>query len=177
MVAAGMHRSKPCAACGGDIVQFEPPASIQSVDRAALPTACRRCGQICVNGKPLRFSQALRQQVTGIAEEAASQGRSARQKLLSDPAIRVEKYFDHVYRTGFVHGFVRALAWSTHQTKEGRLKRLRRLWQGSLKISGPTEVEIRMRPEVFLEFQQLIDWDGPLRGEHAQGPSDVDRAG
>lgn len=176
MAAAGTHRSKPCSACGGDLFQFEPPAAIRSVDREAFPTACRRCGQICVEGKPLPFPPAFRQKVAGIAEEAALQAQSARQKLLSDPAVRVEKYFDHVYRAGFVHGFVRALAWFTHNAKEGRLKRLRGLWRDTAKTHEAQDVHIRMRHEAFLEFDRLLERDVAPRGEHAQGPSDADRA-
>jgi hypothetical protein len=169
--------SRTCRACGGELFRFEPPASIRGVERSALPTACQRCGQICVDGTPLAFPPAFQEKVAGIAEESARQARLARQQLLSDPAVRVEKYFDHVYRTGFVHGFVRALAWFTHQAKEGRLRRLRRIWRAADRSPSTAEVEIRMSPEAYSEFERLIELDVFARGDDAQGASNAGQAG
>jgi hypothetical protein len=168
--------SRTCRACGGELFRFEPPASIRGVERSALPTACQRCGQICVDGAPLAFPPAFQEKVAGIAEESARQARLARQQLLSDPAVRVEKYFDHVYRTGFVHGFVRALAWFTHYAKEGRLRRLRRIWRDSAKSPSPTQVETRMPPEAFSEFDRLIEMDWFARGSNAESASNAGSA-
>ena len=175
MAAANPQHSKTCAACGGDLFQFEPPSSIKGIDSTALPAACRRCGQISVSGKPLRFPPAFQQKVAGIAEEAARQGQVAQRELIADPNLRVEKYFAEVYRTGFLHGFTRALAWFTHYGKEGRLTRLRRLWSSAEKNEISPLVEIRMQPTEFDEFNQLLAMSALAREEHAQGPSNLDR--
>lgn len=168
---------KTCAACGGELFQFTPPPSIRAVRTPLLPTACRRCGQICIEGTPLALPEALERNVAGIAEEAARQGQLARAELVTNPNVRVEKYFDHVYRTGFVHGFVRALAWFTHQVKEGRLKRLRRLWRDAERIEETGSVDVRMSAAAFAEFDHLMEMDVVAKGEHGSGHSHPRRAG
>jgi hypothetical protein len=168
---------KTCAACGGELFQFTPPPSIRGVSTPLLPTACRRCGQICIEGTPLSFPESFERRVAGIAEEAAHQGQLAREQLVTDPNVRVEKYFDHVYRTGFVHGFMRALAWFSHQVKEGRLKRLRRLWRDAERSRTEGGVEIRMSAAAVTEFDHLMEMDVLPRGEHGPGLPNAHRAG
>lgn len=160
---------KTCTACGGELLQFTPPPAIRGVRAVLLPTACRRCGQICIEGTPLALPAALERSVAGIADEAARQGQRARRELVSDPNARVEKYFDHVYRTGFVHGFVRALAWCSHEMKEGRLRRLRRLWRDAERSECAEAVEIRMSAAAAAEIDRLMEMDVVPGGDHGAG--------
>jgi hypothetical protein len=167
---------KTCAACGGELFQFTPPASIKGVCASLLPTACRRCGQICLEGTPLALPEALERSVAAIAEEAARQGQLACAELVTHPNSRVEKYFDHVYRTGFVHGFLRALAWFTHQVKEGRLKRLRRLWREAVRRQESGSVDVQMTAAAFAEFDHLMQMD-VAEEAHGSHRSNAGRAG
>ena len=162
---------KTCAACGGELFQFTPPPSIKGVRAPLLPTACRRCGQICIEGTPLAFPAEIQQSVAAVADEAARQGQLARSGLVTNPNVRVEKYFDHVYRTGFVHGFVRALAWFSHQMKEGRMKRLRRLWRDAERHAEAGHVELRLSAAAIAEIDHLMELELVPRGGHGAGHS------
>jgi hypothetical protein len=166
-----------CEACGGALVVFEPPASMKSLDRSRLPTACRRCGQFTIEGKRVSLDSTVQRPVEAVSEEAARRGAEARAQLLANPGLRIEKYFDQVYRAAFAHGVLRAAAWFAPQAKEGRLKRLRQLWQSADWSTSVGDVEIRMQPEAFVEFNQLIEMPGVSRGQDAQGPENADRAG
>lgn len=168
---------KTCAACGGELFRFTPPPAIRGVRAALLPTACRRCGQIYIEGTPLAFPASVERSVAAIADEAARQGQRARAELVADPNTRVEKYFDHVYRTGFVHGFVRALAWCSHEMKQGRLRRLRRLWRDAERSEGADGVEIRMPAMAADEIDRLMEMDVVPRGDHGAGHPHAGRAG
>src|SRR5579859_7857721 len=118
-VSTGEAAEKKCPACGGELFVFEPPASIHGIDRSALPSACRRCGQISIGSTALAIPSVF-PKARGIAEEAARQAKTAREQLVHDPEGRIEKYFDAVYRKGFVDGLSRAAAYFTHHAKGHR---------------------------------------------------------
>jgi hypothetical protein len=169
--------SEACSACGGELFRFEPPPSIEKIDRSALPTACRRWGRICVGGTVLTFPSAFQKQAGAIADEAARQGQRARSELLADPNARIEKYFDSVYRKGFVDGLSRAIAYFTHHAKEGRLKRLRRLWADANKTQSAAAAEVHMPLSAFFEFDDLLTMSAVRREDHAQSSSNLGRTG
>src|SRR5579859_5477106 len=168
-VSTGEAAEKKCPACGGELFVFEPPASIHGIDRSALPSACRRCGQLSVGSTALPLPPVF-PKACGIAAEAARQAEAAREQLLHDPDARIEKYFDAVYRKGFVDGLSRAAAYFTHHAKEGRLRRLRRLWARARMTHRSGTVEIRMAESLFAEFNDLITLSAPRGDGNAEGP-------
>lgn len=163
-----------CTTCDGPLFHFEPPNAVKPFGIDRLPTVCRRCGQICIEGQPVRktVSPSL-----PVPEQAARSGRVVREQLLTDPEAGVEKYFAGVYRSAYLEGFVRALAHFTHSSKEGRLARLRRLWAPAEIDDRSTFVEIRMTHHEFREFKYLLEMTVSSQGAHAQDPSNADAAG
>lgn len=154
-----------CARCGSDrLFQFEADAaaSKRAVNPKAFPLVCRGCGQIVVDGIPLVFPEAFEAQAKDLAEAAAKAGQDAVAELANDPNTRVDRYFQRVYRSAYLDGFLRCLAFYQHNVKEGKLKRLRELWSRMIKDRGKEE---GARPEatvlvifndIYDEFDQLM---------------------
>jgi len=161
--------SAECLKCGGPLFQFEAPASVPGIEKSELPTACRRCGEIAIGGKPIPFPESFQGQVADIAEAASKEAASARAAIVSDPNIRVERYFANVYRSGFMHGFFRALGYFQHHGKEGRLKRLREIWNVATHADADDSgVMISMPATMYSEFKQLLELSVVPRETHAQ---------
>src|SRR4051812_16692607 len=171
--AGAANVASRCLACGGELFRFAPPPSARSIDLAALPTACRQCRQICVGNEPVSLPPAT----VHVATETARQGRLARERLLADPTLRIERYFGEDSRTGFLHGVFRAMSFFPHHTKEGRLRRLRTLWKHAERRATTDVVEIRMAAPAFLEFRRLLDVASNERGCDAANPAHADSAG
>lgn len=145
-----------CDVCGGEFLRFQPPPGVRGVDRTLLPSICRRCGRVFVDGKVVPLSFEASAKIGQVANEAHRHGKEARAKLLSDPDARIEKYFDQVYRAAFVHGFTRAAAYFSQFPKEGRLRRLRAIWDRARTSYSSLEAVVRMDLEAFQEFCQLL---------------------
>ena len=149
-----------CVRCGSDrLFQFQadPVASKRAVNPGLFPLVCRSCGQVTVDGKPLVFPEAFEKQAQDLAEAAAEAGKQATVELASDPNTRVEKYFSKVYRDAYLDGFLRCLAFYHHNAKEGRLKRLRELWQAAMKNPiGGGVAYATFNVDAFEEFDKLM---------------------
>jgi len=148
-----------CTRCGSDrLFQFQanPVASKRAVNPGLFPLVCRSCGQITVNGEPLVVPESFEKQAQDLAEAAAEAGKQAVDELAADPNARVEKYFAKVYRDAYLDGFVRCLVFYQHNAKEGKLKRLRELWQVIGRRSSARAVLSAEAAEAFDEFNQLM---------------------
>lgn len=173
---------KTCASCGGELFQFSPLAGIKGLSMPLLPTACRRCGEICIEGTPLVQGERLERRVAAVDEQAAHQGRIACAELVAQANDRIRNAFAGAYRAGYVSGLIRALEWLKHEMKEGRLKRLRRLWRGAERIESDKAVDVRLSTAAVREFDQLIEWEPKVkwepvaREEHGAGPPNPRRA-
>ena len=156
-----------CTRCGGDrLFQFQadPLASKRAVPEMMLPLVCRGCGQITVDGVALAFPEALEAQAKDMATAAAEAGAKAVEELAAEgPEARVTRYFQKVYREAYLDGFLRCLAFYQHNTKEGKLKRLRELWQLTRPswAQSATAMRILFPGEAFEEFDQLMNL-GPV---------------
>jgi hypothetical protein len=174
---------KTCGNCGGELFQFTPLPGIKGVSTSLLPTACRRCGEICIEGTPLLLGEGLERRVAAIDEQAALQGRIACEQLVAEANERIANAFAGAYRTGYVSGLIRALEWLKHEMKEGRLKRLRRLWRDAERIESERVVDVRLSAAAFTEFDRLIEWEPKVKwepdakGEHGAGSPNARRAG
>lgn len=150
-----------CSACGGELYQFTAPDTIK-IDVDRLPAVCRTCGQITLAGVPVPLPEGFKTQAASMAVQAKEAAQGAKDALMADPEDRIQKYFENVYTEGYMGGFFRALAYHRHQTKEGRLVRLRELWsKGTWDYNMGGDVRITMPPEVAHEFRQLLYLGGP----------------
>jgi hypothetical protein len=174
---------RTCASCGGELFQFTALPSIKGVSPPLLPTACRRCGEICIDGTPLRLDEGFERRVAAVDEQAALQGRLACEELVAEANERIANAFAGAYRTGYVSGLIRALEWLKHEMKEGRLKRLRRLWRDAERVESDKAVDVRLSPAAFTEFDRLIEWEPKVKWapsakeEHGAGPPNTRRTG
>jgi hypothetical protein len=166
-----------CPSCGGDLYQFQAGAGVRAVPDAELPTACRRCGQIALAGKPFVFPDGFQERVASLVDDLAKQEASqARKDILADPQARIDAYFGRVYKRGYFDGFMRALAYFQHHAKEGRLVRLRRVWGGFKRSPSPGGIVVEMTKSEYTEFDQLLHL-GVVEVPHVEGSQNQHPAG
>ena len=169
-----------CARCGATKnFQFraDARASKFAVDENTLPLVCRGCGLITVAGVALQFPEAFERNAMEMAEAASTAAQTAVAEISEAASkeqgngVRLEKYFTKVYREAYLDGFLRAVAFYSHHTKEGKLKRLRELWAERNVLAKHTFIEspagespkkvvetvsISIDSGVYEEFNQLM---------------------
>ena len=119
-----------CSRCGSKrLFRFEPGQGVRVGPDAVLPEVCRDCGLTMVGGVHLLLPPELEVATKKLAIAAAEVGKETREQIMADPDARVEKYFTRVYERGYLDGFIRAFAFFKHETKEGRLARVKKLWE------------------------------------------------
>jgi hypothetical protein len=166
-----------CPSCGGELYQFQAGLGVKAVPAEELPTACRRCGQIALAGKPFVFPEGFQERVAALVDDLAKQESSeARKSILTDPQTRIDAYFNRVYKRGYFDGFMRALAYFQHHAKEGRLVRLRKLWSRFKRSPSAGGIVVEMTKAEYTEFDQLLHL-GVVEVPHVEGPSHGHQAG
>jgi len=169
-----------CPACQSDrTYQFEvaPGIPLHGRPRAnELPVVCRSCGAITVGGTPLDLPDSFSQEAMSIADAADAEAKAVVRRLEGavedDEEVKIEDYFRSVYVRAYLDGFVRALMFFRHEEKTGRVLRLRSLWSKFLNGSMgrlPGDVLLRVEPEAYNEFGQLLNLRSGSRRLHAQG--------
>lgn len=143
-----------CPRCGSDrLFQFEanPDASKNLV--TDLPQVCRECGLLTVQGVALQLPSSLEDHAKQLVQAADQAGQKALQELTeADRSVKIKDYFAKTYKTGYLDGFLRCLAYHRHNNKEGKVKRLRELWQDASKDAPGVQFD----PPAFDEFQRLL---------------------
>ena len=143
-----------CPRCNcGELVQFQ---SKGKADR--LPQVCRSCSCIVIDGRALTLPEGFEDAALEMVDASAHAAKKAREGLEKDPEQRIEDYMARRYREAYMDGFVRALAWWTHHGKEGRLKRLREIWDKCVTRIDPNEYEVGffIPKAAYTEFEQLL---------------------
>lgn len=156
-----------------------------------LPVVCRNCGQVTIAGDAVTFPPGLEAAAKSMAQAADEAGQQMNGELKDDPDPQIAKYFAKVYRTAYLDGFWRALAFGRHHLKEGRLKRLRELWRQvavthtrsvhrvKLHPEDVEDVEVRTTPirtvlemseADYTEFAQLLELGAPDDGPPSSNP-------
>lgn len=155
-----------CPRCSSErLFQFEADKGLPA-PVGNLPTVCRDCGLVLINGSPVQFPAELEAQVKSLAEASAAVGADAVKALERDPGLHIGRYFERVYRNGYLSGFWRALLFYRHNSREGRIKRLRELWKRL-----PYQHRMEADPatsKVYAEIDQLL----ALGDHHGPGPAD-----
>lgn len=153
-----------CQRCGSDrLFRFEPGKDVR-VTPDGLPTVCRGCGQITINGVAVQFPAELESQAKTLANAAEKIGAQALEDLKGDPDQSVKDYFNKVYKGGYLEGFFRAFLFLRHSYREGRLRRLRELWKTFVDTAETTDfgvMVVRINGAVYAEFKQLIELGDP----------------
>jgi hypothetical protein len=152
-----------CLRCGSeDLFQFEVGQAPSPPKAADLPCVCRGCNAIMVSGEVVDLPEVLAKPILDLAEGSKAYGAKAREELeelaKADPEARVEGYMSNFYRAAYMDGFFRALMFFRHNSREGRLIRLRELWK-KVTMSGRAEGRIvcfEMDRVSYNEFEQLL---------------------
>lgn len=147
-----------CSRCGSDrLYQFEASKRARARPVAAqLPLVCRNCGLITVDGVPVNLPEKLEEQAKEMAEQAELSAKQAREELEKDPDQMIETYMANHYRSAYMDGFFRALAFFSHEGKEGRIRRLRTLWKSGFPVEDIELCGMMMAPDAYTEFEQLL---------------------
>lgn len=155
-----------CPRCKSeDLFCFEVGQTPSPPDPESLPVVCRACGAIMVSGEAIDLPEVLAKPIRDLAESSAAYGKKAREELeelaQADPEARIEGYMANFYRAAYLDGFFRALLFLRHNAREGRVIRLRKLWEKGKKIGGSTEsdgmLDGMMWPrDAYTEFEQLL---------------------
>jgi hypothetical protein len=165
-----------CERCGSErLFQFEASPSVK-VAAAPLPLVCRQCGQITIGGQVVPLPEAMEKQAMEMAEAAELAGKDTREELEQDKDLRIEKYFENVYRRAYLDGFFRCLAFYQHQAKEGRLVRLRELWEAGddcWRVESHPGKGRLMSPEAYTEFEQLLTLSAIPEKPNAKDPANT----
>ncbi len=135
------------------------------------------CGRIYLRGREVPLPEAIRKALLEATAEAAKSGKEARESLEVDSGQRIERWFSVVYHRGYLHGFFRALAYFQHHAKEGRLVRLRHLWDEGVHCTDDDVNHVVMfTPEEYNEFEQLLRLSFGVKLD-AKSSSNADTAG
>lgn len=151
---------KTCSRCGKDrLYRFQPSGPLPE---AQLPVVCRDCGLITVDGKPVGLPPEIEQQAVSLATEASKSADEAAAELEQQPELteqdRIRQYMGRFYSKAYLDGFFRALAFFRHHAKEGRIRRIRKIWS-SARIDiprGSSDVVVRLDGDLYTEFEQLL---------------------
>ena len=121
--------------------------------------ACRKCGLLYLDGKRLELPTAFTDKIPSMLEEAAAAGARAKAALGKDPELRIDLYFRRVYEQAYLDGFFRAFSHLRDVTREGRIKRLRALFEEADWSSKGVEFE---SAEAHREVRQLLGINGTI---------------
>ena len=129
-----------CPECGDPLMFFE--------DRIQ---GCPSCGVLEIDGKV-----AGDRTPANLAEESQRRGAEFEEGIGGSPSLSqsLVRFYESAYAAGFIH----AQASFDSLRKEGRLKRIRTLWErGTVKVSsGNTDVIVSMSQETYTELSQLL---------------------
>ena len=123
-----------CDRCGSkNSYQFEATPSERSRPGPdELPLVCRDCGLITIGGTAVNLPEKLEQAARGMANAEVEEVAIATEEVNEiTEAVWVERYMGKFFKTAYLEGFFRAIAFFRHNVKEGRLLRLRELWEKS----------------------------------------------
>ena len=142
-----------CGDCGGEMIPFY--GDDQRVSR--IPAYCETCRALWIDGKKIDLPKEALKEIKSVSDQAKEASEKASEEIHRDPKVRVRKYFEGVFNWAFAEGFLRAYMFFKHKTREGRLKRIREIWdKGSV-----DEYKGTFRAESIAdlrELSRLIRW-------------------
>jgi len=152
-----------CSRCNSERShQFATTKAVRSrPEPNELPLVCLGCGLMTIDGTAVNLPEELEKAARGMAEAQAAEVEKARAGLEDAPDDRVELYMKKFFKTAYLEGFFRALAFFRHDAKEGRLVRLRELWSDTTLVSNivpgkETRRGVMMGEAAYTEFEQLL---------------------
>jgi hypothetical protein len=137
-----------CPSCRSeDVFQFE--STVMGVGDS-LPMHCRHCNSISIGGIHVPLPEILAKPIKDLAEQQAAAVSRAHADLETiardgNPVEdRIDSYMANHYRAAYLDGFFRALVFFRHNAKEGRLYRIRKIWQNNINQEYRKEPDAEM---------------------------------
>jgi len=151
-----------CPSCEGSrLYQFSATERPGAPSESELPQVCRTCSSVIVDGVviplPVEFGE-LAVSMTSQSEVAAKVGR---EDLEQSKGNRIETWLKNYFRSAYMDGFMRSLAYWNHHGKEGRLVRMRELWNGATRVANISKMEpgktgVMFTLDEYNEFRELL---------------------
>ena len=149
-----------CSRCGADrLYQFVATPRPQARPAAAeLPLVCRSCGLITIDGQEVNLPEKLERAAKSMIETQESAIAAGVSDLEKEPEQDIEGYMRGFYTAAYLEGFFRALAFFSHDAKEGRIRRLRVLWalRELIYVDAYAETTVSLPTKAYNEFVQLL---------------------
>lgn len=153
-----------CPSCGsGNLYQFTATPKKASPPVSELPQVCRACSSILIEGKVVALPPEIAKSAVTMSELAEAEARSGAEELERTPEERISHWLKSFYKEAYLDGFWRSLAYWNHHGKEGRLVRMREIWNSGQSMAKLNALSVGnmmgrlMDPEAYTEFKQLLN--------------------
>jgi hypothetical protein len=114
-----------CPDCGSPLIEI-----YKACRRVRTPARmCTVCHTLWFNGEKTKLPDDWDKKYPSVAKRAEEVSDKIVTEALEDNSFRARKYFERVFMWAFSEGFTRAYAIFRHSFREGRMKRIRELWQ------------------------------------------------
>ena len=114
-----------CPDCGSPLIEV-----YKACRRVRTPAQmCTVCHTLWFNGEKTELPKDWDKRYPTVAKRAEEVSDRIVLEALEDPAFRAKKYFERVFMWAFSEGFTRAYSIFRHNFREGRMKRIRELWE------------------------------------------------
>jgi len=148
-----VSRAGNCPDCDSKTVRLYPPDKRLS----NLPSYCDTCEILWIDGERVEPVEEFKNQFKAVDECAKAAAGTIKEELLANPEERIQQYFERVFNWAFSEGFVRSYMYVRFKMKEGRMVRIRELWEKG-KVDHYTGKFSGLSVEELRELDRLITW-------------------
>lgn len=149
-----------CPACGSPRIEI-----YKACKRIRTPALmCTVCHTLWFNGEKIELPEDWDKKYPLVSKKAEEVSDLIVKEALEDPNFRAKKYFERVFIWAFSEGFTRAYAMFRHSFREGRMKRIRALWEKVeiVQMDWDEAVIKGLSLEEAKELSRLINLGKPL---------------
>ena len=147
-----------CSRCGAERLYQFAATSQTTPAPTEFPLVCRGCGLITIDGQEVNLPLKLELAAKSMIETQESAIMAGVLDLEKEPKQDIEGYMRGFYKAAYLEGFFRALAFIRHDVKEGRIRRLRALWEKVviIYVDKNDRTTINLSKKAYNEFVQLL---------------------
>lgn len=117
--------NRQCPDCSGLLIDLYDPNDKRIT---FCPVLCTVCDALWIDEVKVTLPANWEQAIPSVMEMAQRRADEELAKAKEDNDFRAKAYFERVFYHAFTEGFLRAFAYFKHKYKDGRLKRIRDLW-------------------------------------------------
>lgn len=149
-----ISKADACPDCG---IQVFPLYDPNDKRLTCLPAYCTQCEVLWIDGEKTVPTKDFQAQFKNVLELSKEAGEKTKDEILQNPEIRIQKYFERVFRWAFAEGFMRAYIFIKYKMKEGRLKRMREIWDNG-NIDEYKSIFVAKSLDDLREMNRLMQW-------------------